>query len=90
MEDVARHFFELDAMREPFYWNLAMRGASHRMRGAGTMEGPFLLRRLSGVGGEPGPLVFVGEGSYQSGVRLIPFEAVESFELGPAPESAQS
>jgi hypothetical protein len=86
MEDVARRFFELDATTEPFYWYLAMRGASHRMRGPGTMEGPFLLRRLSGIGGEPGPLVFVGEGSYPSGVQLIPFEAVESFELGPAPE----
>jgi hypothetical protein len=43
------------------------------MRRAGTMGGPFLLRRLSGVGGEPGPLVCVGEGSYPTGVLLIPF-----------------
>ena len=57
MEDVATRFRELDATREPLYWYL-------NMRRAGTMGGPFLLRRLSGAGGEPGPLVFVGEASY--------------------------
>ncbi|MDP9248434.1 MAG: hypothetical protein M3O95_10155 [Candidatus Dormibacteraeota bacterium] len=90
MEDLARRFFELDPTRESLYWNVAMRGASHSMLGAKTMDGPFLLRRLAGVVGEPGPLVFVGEGSHPTGVRLIPFEAVESFELGPASESPQS
>ena len=54
MEDLARRFFELDATRESLYSNVAMRGASHSMLGAKTIEGPFLLRRLSGVGGEPG------------------------------------
>ena len=77
MEDVATRFRELDATRETLYWYL-------NMRRAGTMGGPFLLRRLSGAGGEPGPLVFVGEASYPTGVLLIPFEAVESFDMGPA------
>ena len=54
---MAIRFRDLDAMREPLYWYL-------NMRRAGTMGGPFLLRRLSGVGGELGPLVFVGEGIY--------------------------
>jgi hypothetical protein len=80
MEDVATRFRDLDATREPLYWYL-------NMRRAGTMGGPFLLRRLSGVGSEPGPLVFVGEGSYPTGVLLIPFEAVESFDMGPAAEA---
>jgi hypothetical protein len=44
---------DLAETREPLYWYL-------NMRRAGTMGGPFPLRRLSGVGGEPGPLVFVG------------------------------
>jgi hypothetical protein len=77
MEDVATRFRDLDTTREPLYWYL-------NMRRAGTMGGPVLLRRLSAVGGEPGPLVFVGEGSYPTGVLLIPFEAVESFDMGPA------
>ena len=68
---------DLAETREPLYWYL-------NMRRAGTMGGPFLLRRLSAVGGEPGPLVFVGEGNYPTGVLLIPFEAVESFDMGPA------
>jgi len=79
MEDVATRFRDLDATREPLYWYL-------NMRRAGTMGGPF-LRRLSGVGSEPGPLVFVGEGSYPTGVLLIPFEAVESFDMGPSTEA---
>jgi hypothetical protein len=61
MEDMARRLIELDATKEPFYLNLAMRGASHRMRGAGTIEEPFLLRGLSVVGGEPGPLRVAAE-----------------------------
>jgi hypothetical protein len=81
MEDVATRFKDLEATREPLYWYL-------NMRRAGTMGGPFLLRRLSGVGGEPGPLVFVGEGSYPTGVLLIPFEAVESFDMGPAAKAS--
>jgi hypothetical protein len=76
MEDVATRFRDLQATTEPSYWYL-------NMRRAGTMGGPFLLRRLSGLGDEPGPLVFVGEGSYPTGVLLIPFEAVESFDMGP-------
>ena len=43
MEDVATRFRDLEATREPLYWYL-------NMRRAGTMGGPFLLRRLSGVG----------------------------------------
>ncbi|MDQ6949508.1 MAG: hypothetical protein M3256_25475 [Actinomycetota bacterium] len=81
MEDVATRFKDLEATREPLYWYL-------NMRRAGTMGGPFLLRRLSDVGGEPGPLVFVGEGSYPTGVLLIPFEAVESFDMGPAAKAS--
>jgi hypothetical protein len=77
---VATRFRDLDATREPLYWYL-------NMRRAGTIGGPFLLRRLSGVGSEPGPLVFVGEGSYPTGVLLIPFEAVESFDMGPPTEA---
>jgi hypothetical protein len=76
MEDVATRFRNLEATGEPLYWYL-------NMRRAGTMGGPFLLRRLSGLGDAPGPLVFVGEGSYPTGVLLIPFEAVESFDMGP-------
>ena len=89
MEDVLRRFDQLQETGEPLYYDLAMRGASHRMRGAGTIEGPFVLGRLFGVKGEPKPLVFVGTGSYQSGIRLIPIETVESFELGLAPESTR-
>ncbi len=38
MEDLARRFFELDPTRESLYWNVAMRGASHSMLGAKTIE----------------------------------------------------
>jgi hypothetical protein len=43
MEDVATRFRDLDGTKEPLYWYL-------NMRRAGTMGGPFLLRRLSPSG----------------------------------------
>jgi pimeloyl-ACP methyl ester carboxylesterase len=46
LDDVATRFRDLEAAREPLYWYL-------NMRRAGTMGGPFLLRRLSGLGDEP-------------------------------------